>query len=108
MAAIVAGLILRGALIWLFPYFEGGSKLYCALAYTMLDHGVFGIWHGGVLEPVDIRVPGYPLFLAGIAMLFGRSPEPVAVIQALLDIVSCLVVSLIAYRLASEAWRIRA
>jgi 4-amino-4-deoxy-L-arabinose transferase-like glycosyltransferase len=108
LAAIVAALILRGFFLWQFPYVEGDSKLYSALAYNLLDHGVYGIFYEGRLVPVDIRMPGYPLFLAGIAALFGRNPDAVGVIQALLDVISCLLTALVAYRLAPETWRVRA
>lgn len=106
--AVLVGLVLRGFLLWQFPFFEGDSHLYSALAYNLLDHGVYGIWYKGALLPVDIRMPGYPLFLAGIAALFGRGADAVAVVQAGVDVASCLLAALLAYRLAPEAWRVRA
>src|SRR5277367_6684446 len=65
-AALVAGLALRLFFIWRFPFYSGDTKFYEELARNWLDHGVYGLCVRGALTAVDMRVPGYPAFLAAI------------------------------------------
>src|ERR1700719_543747 len=54
-----------------------------------------------------MRVPGYPAFLATVFAFAGNSPRAVMLAQAVLDLVTCFVIALIAARLAPESSRRR-
>src|ERR1700734_2962943 len=103
--ALAAGLALRLFLIWHFPFHSGDTKFYEELARNWLDHGVYGLYVRGALTAVDMRVPGYPAFLAAIYFAMGRSARVVMVVQALADLASCVMVALIAARLAPVSRR---
>jgi hypothetical protein len=99
-AALAAGLALRLFFIWRFPFYSGDTKFYQELARNWLDHGVYGLYVHGTLTAVDMRVPGYPAFLAAIYFAIGRSARVVMVAQALVDLATCVMAALIAARLA--------
>jgi len=99
-AALAAGLALRLFFIWRFPFYSGDTKFYEELARNWLDHGVYGLYVRGTLTAVDMRVPGYPAFLAAIYFAMGRSARVVMVAQALVDLATCVLAALIAARLA--------
>lgn len=104
-AALAAGLALRLFFIWRFPFYSGDTKFYEELARNWLDHGVYGLYVRGVLTPVDMRVPGYPTFLAAIYFAIGRSARAVMVVQAVVDLGTCVLAALIAARLAPVSRR---
>src|ERR1700683_3664504 len=81
-AALAAGLALRLFFIWRFPFYSGGTKFYEEMARNWLDHGVYGLYVRGALTAVDMRVPGYPAFLAAIYFAMGRSAQVVMAAQA--------------------------
>ena len=97
------GLALRGYFLHWHFLFEGDSLIYGDLAKNWLLHGVYGITDSGQVVPVDIRMPGYPAFLAAIFRLFG--PEHYAAVvrlQAGIDLLTCFLVAAGARRLWSE------
>ena len=55
-----------------------------------------------VFIPEVIRTPGYPAFVAVIYRLFGEQTLPVAIAQAFVFVLICLVVFAIAKRIAGE------
>ncbi|MGH9706496.1 MAG: hypothetical protein ACRD5R_07035, partial [Candidatus Acidiferrales bacterium] len=76
--AASAGLALRLYFILKFPVTDSGdAPFYIELAWNWLKHGVYGFPVNGHLSPVDMRVPGYPAFLAAIFTFAGRSPRAV-------------------------------
>jgi len=99
-AALAAGLALRLFFIGRFPFYSGDTKFYEELARNWLDHGVYGLYVGGSLTAVDMRVPGYPAFLTAIYFAIGRSARVVMMTQAFLDLGTCVLAALIAARLA--------
>jgi 4-amino-4-deoxy-L-arabinose transferase-like glycosyltransferase len=103
--ALAAGLALRLFFIWHFPFYSGDTKFYEELARNWLDHGVYGLYVGGSLTAVDMRVPGYPAFLAAIYFVMGRSAREVMVVQAFVDLGTCVFAALIAGRLAPASPR---
>jgi Dolichyl-phosphate-mannose-protein mannosyltransferase len=106
--AALAGLALRFYFILKFPVRDSGdSSFYIELAWNWLKKGVYGLSINGRLTPVDMRVPGYPAFLAAIFAFAGKSPRAVMLAQAALDVAGCFVIALIAARLAPEASRRR-
>ncbi len=106
--AMVAGLLLRLFFIAHFPFLAGDTKFYEELARNWLQHGVFGIYAGGQLIPVDMRMPGYPAFLAAVYAVLGETRESVMVVQAIVDLGTCVLVGLIAARLVPATARRRA
>ncbi len=107
--AALAGLVLRFYFIFKFPASDSGdAPFYIELAWNWLKKGVYGLSINGRLTPVDMRVPGYPAFVAAIFAFAGRSPRAVMLAQAVLDVTGCFVIALIAARLAPEASRHRA
>ena len=103
--ALAAGLALRLFFIWHFPFYSGDTKFYEELARNWLDHGVYGLYVRGALTSVDMRVPGYPAFLAAIYFAIGRSARVVMVAQAFVDLATCVLAALIAARLAPVSRR---
>jgi hypothetical protein len=103
--ALAAGLALRLFLIWHFPFHSGDTKFYEELARNWLDHGVYGLYVRGALTAVDMRVPGYPAFLAAIYFAIGRSTQAVMVAQAVVDLGTCVLAALIAARLVPVSRR---
>jgi hypothetical protein len=99
-AALLVGLALRLFFIAHFSPYAGDSQFYKELARNWLDHGVYGRYFLGQLTPVDMRMPGYPAFLAGIYALFGRADKTVMFVQVFVDLMTCVLVALIAARLS--------
>lgn len=58
--------------------------------------------HSPVFVPEVIRTPGYPAFVAVIYRLFGQRTLPVAIAQALVFVLICLLVFTTARRVAGE------
>lgn len=100
VAAMLAGLALRLFFIAHRPFYAGDTHFYEELARNWFDHGVYGLFVNGQLLSVDMRMPGYPAFLAAIYATLGRSRTVVLVIQAVFDLITCYLVALIAARLA--------
>src|ERR1019366_7298130 len=98
--AAMAGLALRLLFVLLFPSTAGDSDLYLQLGRNLADHHVYGLWSNGHLVPADLRMPGYPAYLAGVAILFGRSMRAILLSQALLDLVTCFLTAVLAAALA--------
>jgi hypothetical protein len=108
LSAVLAGMGLRIAFILKFPVSDAGdSPFYIELAWNWLKHGVYGLTVNGAVLPVDMRVPGYPAFLAAIFAVAGESERAVMFAQATLEMFTCCAVALIAARLAPEYARRR-
>src|SRR5580704_12877685 len=105
--ALLAGLVLRLYFIVHFPFYAGDTKFYEELARNWLDHGVYGLFVHAQLVSVDMRMPGYPAFLAGTYAVFGRSSRAVMLLQAVIDLMTCVLIATIAARIAPVRSRIR-
>jgi hypothetical protein len=109
LVAALAGLALRAFFILRFPATDSGdAPFYIELAWNWLKNHVYGFPIHGVLTPVDMRVPGYPAFLAVIFAVAGQSQRAVMFAQAFVDVATCFLVALIAARIAPAAYRRRA
>jgi 4-amino-4-deoxy-L-arabinose transferase-like glycosyltransferase len=107
-AAVCAGLALRVYLVLKFPVTDtGDAPFYIELAWNWLKNGVYGFGVHGQLTPVDMRVPGYPAFLAAVFAVAGQSPRAAMLAQVVVDLATCFVIALIAARLAPEKSRRR-
>src|SRR5271163_1702377 len=106
--AAFIGLALRVFLVLKFPLDSSGdAPFYIELAWNWLKNGVYGFPVSGQLTPVDMRVPGYPAFLASIFAFAGNSARAVMLGQVVVDLATCFLIALIAARLAPEAARRR-
>ncbi|HVB85186.1 MAG TPA: hypothetical protein VNK23_00775 [Candidatus Dormibacteraeota bacterium] len=103
LAAVLAGIGLRTLFVLRFPVTDAGdSPFYIQLAWNWLKHHVYSLVVNGHLMPVDMRVPGYPAFLAAIFALAGRSERAVMFAQVALDMITCFAIALIAAVIASR------
>jgi hypothetical protein len=99
--AVCVGLGLRLVFVLNFPATDtGDGPFYIQLAWNWLKKGIYGIPIDGVLTPVDMRVPGYPAFLATIFGFAGKSQRAVMLAQVVVDLATCLLIALIAALLA--------
>src|ERR1700736_3199433 len=81
--AVLTGLGLRLFFDLKFPVTDSGdSSFYIDLAWNWLKNGVYGFSVNGHLTPVDMRVPGYPAFLAAVFAFAGKSARAAMVAQA--------------------------
>ena len=104
--AVLAGLALRSFFIFKFPVTDtGDAPFYIELAWNWLKNGVYGFPINGHLAPVDMRVPGYPAFLAAIFSFVGPSSRAVMLTQAVIDLATCFLIALMAARLAPDSSR---
>jgi hypothetical protein len=107
-AAVCAGLALRVYLVLKFPVADtGDGPFYIELAWNWLKNGVYGFAVHGQLTAVDMRVPGYPAFLAAVFAFAGQSARAALLAQVVVDLATCFVIALIAARLAPENSRRR-
>ncbi|HXU40545.1 MAG TPA: glycosyltransferase family 39 protein [Blastocatellia bacterium] len=73
------------------------GRLYARIAINILEHRSYSIETEEPYPPTFIRVPGYPLLLAGIYSLFGHeNNRAVRVVQAVLDTITCWLIALLA------------
>ncbi len=104
LGAVLTAIALRLFFVWRFPFFEAGdTPIYQELARNWLRHGVYGLEILGKLQPVDIRAPGYPAFLAAVHFVFGESARAVMLTQAGIDVLSCVLAAGIAAVIAPRA-----
>jgi 4-amino-4-deoxy-L-arabinose transferase-like glycosyltransferase len=103
LLATIAGLALRFLFIFRFPHVVGDTLVYGDIAKNWLDHGIFGLTDNGSVRPTLIRLPGYPAFMAAIFAVFGHEHyTAVMVVQALIDLNTCLVIAMLAFELMNE------
>lgn len=100
IVALAAGACLRFFFVLKFPAGSGDTVLYEQIATNWLKHHSYAMDVGGVLTPMDIRMPGYPAFLAIVYGLLGKSgPEAriwVMSAQVIVDLLTCLVIAALA------------
>jgi hypothetical protein len=106
--AVLAALALRLYFVLKFPFGDAGdTPIYQELARNWLHHGIYGMNIFEQLQPVDLRTPGYPAFLASIYAFFGESARAVMLAQAAVDTVTCVLAAMIAGLLAPREARRR-
>ena len=107
LVALAAGLCLRLYFVLKFPANSGDTVLYEQIATNWLKHHVYAMTVGGAITPVDLRMPGYPAFLAMLYALTGRTGEDtrlwVMLAQVGVDLLSCLLIARLATLLACNA-----
>lgn len=76
----------------------GDGKLYALMARNLLEQHVYSHEDQAPYHPSLIRLPGYPLFLAGIYSVFGHDNNgAVRITQALIDTCTCALVGILAF-----------
>src|SRR6266404_2888763 len=76
----------------------GDGKIYSQMARNVLEQHVYSHEKQAPYDPSLIRLPGYPLFLAGIYAIFGHGDNTaVRIAQALIDTASCGLIALLAF-----------
>jgi hypothetical protein len=101
---LVIGAALRLFFVWKYPAGSGDIVIYDQLAANWLKHGLYAMDIGGQPFPVDIRMPGYPAFLAILYAITGHTGETarraVLLTQAFVDLSTCVLVAALAALLA--------
>lgn len=78
----------------------GDALEYDAFARSLVETGRYL----GPQGEAASRMPGYPLFLAGLRSIFGASPEAVIAAQCLLGALTCVILLDLARRFVPEKW----
>jgi len=94
LTALFTGMCLRLLFVLKLHAGAGDTVIYEQLATNWLKHGKYAMDVGGVLVPVNLRVPGYPAFLALAYALTGRMGEPARIFVMLAQVVVDLATSL--------------
>ncbi|MGB2623195.1 MAG: hypothetical protein WA857_07605 [Candidatus Acidiferrum sp.] len=111
--ALIVGFCLRLFLVLKFPANAADTVLYEQMATNWLTHHVYAMSVNGAIPPVDLRMPGYPAFLALIYTITGRTGPAarfyVMLGQAGVDLCGCVVTACLAAMLflmrpKSENW----
>src|SRR5262245_28803791 len=81
------------------------GRIYARLAVNVLEHRIYSLNTEEPYSPTLIRVPGYPLFIAGCYAAFGSgNNQAVRVVQAVLDTVTCWLIALLAVTWSPSDW----
>ncbi len=101
---VVAALLIAAALFriaiahWLATDIADDGRVYSQIGRDVVEQHIYSHSEAAPYEPTLIRVPGYPLFLAGIYKIFGHTNNgAVRIAQALVDTGSCALVALLAW-----------
>ena len=79
----------------------GDARVYSQLAINVLEQHVYSHDPQAPYAPSIIRLPGYPLFLAGVYKIFGHGNNTaVRVVQAVMDTLTCVLIALVAFQWA--------
>src|ERR1041385_6268426 len=77
------------------------GRVYSQIARNVLEQHVYSHESQAPYAPSIIRLPGYPLFLAGIYAVFGHGNNTaVRVVQAVIDTATCVLIALVAFEWA--------
>lgn len=99
-AGMAGGLLLRLWFIHYYPVVDGDSLVYGEIARNWFWHGIYGFTRSNGIHPTLIRLPGYPLFVAVCFSIFGIDHyTPILVLQAFIDLGTCLLLAGFAARL---------
>jgi 4-amino-4-deoxy-L-arabinose transferase-like glycosyltransferase len=100
--ATLSAIALRLLFIFRVPAITADSFVYGDIAKNWLEQGIYGLSGLTRVSPTDIRLPGYPAFLAIIFRIFGMEHyRAVLLVQMLVDIATCFVIADLARRLRS-------
>ncbi|HEV7797553.1 MAG TPA: glycosyltransferase family 39 protein, partial [Pyrinomonadaceae bacterium] len=96
---LVAAFSFRASVARLYPNdTPDDGKLYAQMARNVLEQHSYSHETEPPFVPSLIRLPGYPLFLAGVYSLFGHNDNgAVRIVQALIDTATCGLIALVAF-----------
>jgi len=100
---VISILVLGGAFRiavahWLPNDAPGDGVIYAQMARNVLEQHVYSHEAQPPYNPSLVRLPGYPLFLAGIYSIFGHTSNgAVRIVQALIDTATCGLIALLAF-----------
>ena len=101
--ATLAAIALRLLFILRVPAITADSFVYGDIAKNWLEHGIYGLSGLTRISPTDIRLPGYPAFLALVFRIFGMEHYRAAlVLQMVVDLATCFIIADLARRLLSS------
>lgn len=76
----------------------GDGVIYAQMARNLLEKHVYSHATEAPYDPSLIRLPGYPLFLAGVYSFFGhQNNHAVRLIQAIIDTLTCVLAGFIGF-----------
>lgn len=107
VAAALTGFALRLGFVRFFPTTGGDSPAYLELAHNVIDKHAYALMSQGQLLATDARPPGYPLFIAAVELIAGRSDTALFVAQTLIDVATCFLIAALAGSLAPRGARRR-
>ena len=103
LLALLAGLGLRLYFVRTQAHVEGDSFIYGDLALNLLKHHSYGVTEKLWIRPTLIRLPGYPLLMAGCFAIFGAEHyASLLYIQLAMDLATCRLLGALARRLMGE------
>ena len=95
--ALAAGLCLRLFFVLKYPANSGDTVLYEQMATNWIRYGTYAMDVYGRITPVDLRMPGYPAFLALMYAITRQQGADarlwIMVVQAAIDLVSCVLIA---------------
>jgi hypothetical protein len=96
---LMAAFSFRVAVARLLPNDEPlDGKVYAQIARNVLEQHSYSHATEPPYDPSIIRLPGYPIFIAGVYSAFGHGDDmAVRIVQALLDTATCALIALIAF-----------
>lgn len=82
------------------------GRVYAQIAINVLEQHVYSHENQPPYASSLIRLPGYPLFLAGVYKVFGHgNNKAVRVVQAVIDTLTCVLIALVAAEWAVDEER---
>jgi 4-amino-4-deoxy-L-arabinose transferase-like glycosyltransferase len=95
---LLATFSIRVALVRLLPNdAPQDGPLYGQMARNLVERHIYSQDSAPPYAPSLRRMPGYPLFIAGVYSVFGYDKTAVRIIQALLDTATCAMIGMLAY-----------
>ena len=109
--AVLLTLLAVGFRLWLAHRLpdddDDDGRFYSQIARNLLDHHGYSGEEEEPYVPTYVRVPGYPLVLAGIYSVFGRDNlQAVRITQATADTLTCWLIALLAFVWTPREWQL--
>jgi hypothetical protein len=85
------------------PYFLANDEdqdgdLYAQIASNVREHHIILPIRICLFAPTFVRLPGYPLFIAGVYALFGQgNNEALFLLEGVLDTLTCVLIAMLAW-----------
>lgn len=73
------------------------GPLYDQMARNLVERQTYSQDSAPPYAPSLRRMPGYPLFIAGVYSIFGDRPTAVRIVQAIMDTATCAMIGMLAY-----------